>query len=237
MLSHCDVGAGTFGRMPRWEPHARGRLELSALDLYATRGYDSTTIGDIAAHAGVTSRTYFRYFPDKREVLFGAADELRDRIAAALDDAPTDLPPLAAALHAMSACDELFHPGVHERLRRRDTVIGTSGELQEREARKLGSIAAVVAGGLVERGSDPDDARLVADLALVVFTRAARLWMDDPASSFAVLLYRAAAQARSVLAAQEVEEGGVEDVGSLLVRPVADAGEEADAAQAREVGP
>lgn len=187
--------------MPRWEPHARGRLELSALDLYATRGYDSTTIGDIAAHAGVTSRTYFRYFPDKREVLFGSADELRDRIASALDDAPTDLPPLAAALHAMSACDELFHPGVHERLRRRDTVISTSGELQEREARKLGSIAAVVAGGLVERGSDPDGARLVADLALVVFTRAARLWMDDPASSFAVLLHRAAAQARGVLAA------------------------------------
>ena len=200
MLSHCDVGAGTFGRMPRWEPHARRRLELSALDLYATRGYDSTTVGDIAAHAGVTSRTYFRYFPDKREVLFGSADELRDRIASALGRAPADLTPLAAALHAMSACDELFHPREHERLRRRDTVIDASGELQEREARKLASIAAVVAGGLVERGSGPDDARLVADLALVVFTRASRLWMADPATSFAVLLHRAAAQARGVLA-------------------------------------
>ena len=200
MLSHCDVAAGTFGRMPRWEPHARRRLELSALDLYATRGYDSTTVGDIAAHAGVTSRTYFRYFPDKREVLFGSADELRDRIASALGEAPADLSPLAVALHAMGSCDELFHPREHERLRQRDTVIDTSGELQEREARKLASIAAVVAVGLAERGFEPDDARLVADLALVVFTRAARLWMADPATSFAVLLHRAAAQARGVLA-------------------------------------
>lgn len=188
--------------MPRWEPHAKERLELAALDLYATRGYDHTTIGDVAAHAGVTSRTYFRYFPDKREVLFGGADELRDRISRSLRDAPADMSPLDAALHAMSACEDLFHSREHEQLRRRDAVIGTSGELQEREARKLAAIAAVVAGGLVERGSDPDSAQLVADLALVAFKRAARLWMEDPATPYAVMLYRAAAQAREVLMAQ-----------------------------------
>ena len=89
--------------MPRWEPHVKERLERAALDLYAAQGYDHTTVGDVAAHVGVTSRTYFRYFPDKREVLFGGADRLRDRIACSLRDAPADLPPLAAALHAMSA--------------------------------------------------------------------------------------------------------------------------------------
>ena len=104
--------------MPRWEPHAKERLELAALDLYATRGYDATTIGDVAARAGVTSRTYFRYFPDKREVLFGGADELRDRISRSLRDAPADMPPLAAALHAMGACEDLYHPREHGRLRR-----------------------------------------------------------------------------------------------------------------------
>ena len=185
--------------MPRWEPNAKERLELAALDLYATRGYDSTTIGDVAAHAGVTSRTYFRYFPDKREVLFGGADGLRDRIARSLRDAPADMPPLTATLHAMSTCEDLYHSREHEHLRRRDDVISTSSELQEREARKLASIAAVVAGGLVERGSEPDSARLVADLALAVFKQAARLWMEDPATPYAVLLYRAAAQARGVL--------------------------------------
>ena len=188
--------------MPRWKPHAKERLELAALDLYATRGYESTTIGDVAAHAGVTSRTYFRYFPDKREVLFGGADGLRDRIACSLRDAPADVPPLAAALYAMSTCEDLFHLREHEYLRRRDAVIGTSSELQEREARKLASIGAVVAGGLVERGSDPDGAQLVADLALVAFKQAARLWMDDPATPYAIMLYRAAAQAREVLMPQ-----------------------------------
>lgn len=188
--------------MPRWEPNAQERLTLAALDLYSARGYDSTTIGDIAAHAGVTSRTYFRYFPDKREVLFGGADELRDRIAHSLRDAAADLPPLAATLYAMSTCESLFQPRVHDYLRRRDAVISSSGELQEREARKLASIAAAVAGGLVERGSDPADARLVADLALAAFTQASRLWMEDPATPYAVVLHRAAAQARDVLVAQ-----------------------------------
>ena len=187
--------------MPRWEPHVKERLERAALDLYAAQGYDHTTVGDVAAHVGVTSRTYFRYFPDKREVLFGGADRLRDRIACSLRDVPADLPPLAAALHAMSACEELYNPLEHEYLRRRDAVIGTSGELQEREARKLASIAAVVAGGLVGRGSDPDGARLVADLALAAFKQAARLWLDDPATPYSVLLDRAAAQARAVLTA------------------------------------
>ena len=179
----------------------------AALDLYATRGYDNTTVGDVAAHAGVTSRTYFRYFPDKREVLFGGADRLRDRIARSLRDAPADMPPLAATLHAMSACEDLFHLHGYEHLRRRDAVIRTSSELQEREAHKLTSIATVVASGLVERGSAPDSAQLVADLALAAFKQASRLWMDDPATPFAVLLYRAAAQAREVLIAQARSDG------------------------------
>ena len=201
-MSHRDIRAGKIERMPRWEPNARERLELAALDLYATRGYDATTVGDVAARAGVTSRTYFRYFPDKREVLFGGADGLRDRIARSLRDAPAGMPPLAAALHAMGACEDLYHPRERGRLRRRDAIIGASGELREREARKLASIAVDVAGGLVERGVDPDEARLVADLAMVAFKQAFRLWMEDPATPYAVLLHRAAAQAREVLMAQ-----------------------------------
>lgn len=191
--------------MPRWEPNAEQRLKLAALDLYATRGYDNTTIGHIAAHAGVTSRTYFRYFPDKREALFGGAEVLRDRISGSLRDAPADMPPLTAALYAISTCEPLFQVDEHEYLRRRDAVISSSGELQEREARKLASIAAVMADGLVERGSDPDDAQLVADLALVVFKQASRLWMEDPATSYALLLYRAAGQARELVMAQNMQ--------------------------------
>lgn len=186
--------------MPRWEADAEERLKLAALNLYSTRGYSSTTVSDIAAHAGVTSRTYFRYFPDKREVLFDGADRLRDRVADGLRSAPADMRPFDAAVEAMSDCEDLFQLPEHERLRQRDAVIGTSSELQEREARKLGSIATVIEEGLVERGSDQDDARLVADLALVVFKQASRLWMSDPETSYTVVLDRAAAQLRLILA-------------------------------------
>ena len=185
--------------MPRWEPNAEERLKRAALDLYATRGYDSTTIGDIAAHAGVTSRTYFRYFPDKREVLFGGADDLRNRITHSLRDAPADLAPLAATLYAIGTCESLFDLREHERLSRRDAVIDSSSELQERESRKLASIAAAVADRLVERGADPDRAQLVADLAVAVFKRAARLWMVDPVTPFAAQVHRAAADVREIL--------------------------------------
>lgn len=192
--------------MPRWKPHVRERLEMAALALYTTQGYDNTTVGDVAAQVGVTSRTYFRYFPDKREVLFGGADALRDRITHSLRVAPEDIPPLVATLHAMSTCEDLFHLRGYEHLRQRDAVISTSSELQEREAHKLVSIATVVADRLIERGSDPDSAQLVANLALAAFKQASRHWMNDPTASFASLLYSAAVQARDVLIAQARSE-------------------------------
>jgi len=155
----------------------------------------------------VTSRTYFRYFPDKREVLFGGAHQLRSRIACSLRDAPAGMPPLAATVQAIGACEDLFDVREHEQLRRRDAVIRSSGELQERETRKLESLAEAVAGGLVERGSEPDSAQLIADLALVVFRQAARLWMADPTTPYAVLVGRAALQARDVFVARAHSPG------------------------------
>ncbi len=188
--------------MARWEPHVQQRLELAALDLYTRQGYESTTVGQIAAHAGVTSRTYFRYFPDKREVLFGGAAGLRDRIARSLHEAPAGMAPLEATLHAMSACEDLYDARRHEYLRRREAVVDSSADLQEREAHKLASIAEVVADELGQRGSDPNSARLVANLALAVFQQAARYWMEDPQVPYGVQLYRATAQAQTILRAQ-----------------------------------
>lgn len=188
--------------MPRWEQNAAQRLKLAALDLYAAQGYDRTTISDIAAHAGVTSRTYFRYFPDKREVLFDGSDDLRDQIQRSLRDAPADLSALTACLYAISTCEDLYRLRGHEHLRHREAIINSSEELQEREARKLASIAAVMAAALVERGSDDDSAQLVADLGVAVFKQAARLWSRDPDTPYAVLVHRAAAQAEHVVLEQ-----------------------------------
>ena len=185
--------------MPRWEPDVQQRLVQAALDLFIAQGYDDTTVGDIAARAGVTKRTYNRHFPDKREVLFGGADLLHDRISGSLRDVPANVSPFAAGLHAIRACQDLFAPRLHEQLRRRDALISSSWELQEREARKLATIADAVAVQLAARGTDENTARLVADLTLAVFKQAVRLWMDDPAAPFAVLVERAAAQTSAAL--------------------------------------
>lgn len=185
--------------MPRWKPDVRQRLVQAALDLYTGQGYDATTVGDIASRAGVTKRTYNRHFPDKREVLFGGADLLRERITSSLHGAPQDLPPMEASIDAVRACGDLFHHDRHEQLRQREDLINSSGELQEREARKIAVLGEAVADALVERGTDQDDARLIAGLATSIFTHASRLWMRDPATPFAALVDRAVSHTQEVL--------------------------------------
>lgn len=74
--------------MGRWEPNSRGRLQEAALALFAERGFDQTTAAEIAARAGLTERTFFRHFADKREVLFGGAGLLGERILAGVIGAP-----------------------------------------------------------------------------------------------------------------------------------------------------
>lgn len=182
--------------MPRWEPHAKQRLETAALDLYATQGYEDTTIAEIASHAGVTSRTYFRHFADKREVLFGTADQLHQQLADALTDADPHQTPLAVCLDAMKSCADLFHRRDHFELRRRDQVIESSHELQEREARKLASMAAEMASALGALGVDPGAGRLIADIAMAIFVRASRLWMSNPSTPFPDAVDHAAAEAQ-----------------------------------------
>src|SRR3954466_542856 len=96
--------------MVRWEPDGRGRLEQAAMALYAERGFENTTVAEIAERAGLTERTFFRHFADKREVLFAGSSELQERMVQAVDDAPESLPPVdvvAAGLEAAAA----FLPG------------------------------------------------------------------------------------------------------------------------------
>src|SRR5271167_1317848 len=94
--------------MGRWEPDARGRLELAAMDLYAERGFDQTTVAEIAARAGLTERTFFRYFADKREVLFGGAGALQELLVTAVAAAPADAAPLVVVGAAFEAAGALL---------------------------------------------------------------------------------------------------------------------------------
>src|SRR3954454_9866086 len=130
--------------MARWEPDAPGRLAQAALELFAERGFEQTTVAEIADRAGLTKRTFFRHFPDKREVLFGGGHEFRDRIVGGLAGAPASAGPMEAVaegLQAAAAMLEQRPPSAH----RRAAVIAASDELQERELVKLATVAGAMA--------------------------------------------------------------------------------------------
>src|SRR5664279_6015043 len=97
--------------MGRWAPDARGRLERAAMELYGERGFESTTVAEIAERAGLTERTFFRHFADKREVLFSGGAALQEFLVGMVDAAPSSLAPIEALTAVLgSAADDIFEP-------------------------------------------------------------------------------------------------------------------------------
>lgn len=163
--------------MSRWQPNARGRLEQAALELYTERGFDQTTVAEIAERAGLTERTFFRHFADKREVLFWGQDALMELVTKHIADAPDSASPIDAVGGALRAVGEMFG-GRREHSRRRQAVIAANPGLQERELIKLASLAAVMAEGLGQRGVAEPAAKLTAETAVAVFKVAFERWIN-----------------------------------------------------------
>jgi len=164
--------------MSRWEPNARGRLAQAALELYAERGYDQVTVAEIAQRAGLTERTFFRHYADKREVLSYGADQLRELLVRGVDEAPAEMAPIdmvGAALE--SATDAL--PGDSAMAARRQAVVNASPELLERELIKMSTFALAVADALRRRGVADPAASLAAEAGLAVFKVAFQSWADQ----------------------------------------------------------
>jgi AcrR family transcriptional regulator len=167
-----------FG-MSRWEPNARGRLEEAALELYSQRGFDETTVAEIAQRAGLTERTYFRYFADKREVLFGGEDTLDAIFTRAVAEAAESVSPIDAVAEGLAAVAEIFRGG-QDHARRRQAVIAANPALQERELIKLSRLAAATADALRRRGVTEPAASLTAEAGIAVFKVAFERWIGAP---------------------------------------------------------
>jgi AcrR family transcriptional regulator len=165
--------------MVRWEPDSRGRLEQAALALFAELGYEETTVAAIAERAGVTERTFFRHFADKREVLFGGGTVLQDAIVAGVQGAGPELSPLAAVAEGFGAAGELLQ-GRRQFALARSAIIAANPALQERELIKLASIASAVGAMLRRRGVSDPDADLVAELGVAAFRVAFGQWVTTP---------------------------------------------------------
>ncbi|WP_063001958.1 TetR/AcrR family transcriptional regulator [Nocardia mikamii] len=163
--------------MSRWEPNARGRLSEAALELYSERGFDETTVAEIAERAGLTERTFFRHFADKREVLFGGQDLLSSAIAEAVAAAPADADPMATAIAAIQAAGARI-PALPQWQRRRRAVIAANPGLQERELRKMAVLGGELADALRSAGASEAVATVCARVAVTVFGIAFDRWLD-----------------------------------------------------------
>src|SRR3984957_19757860 len=151
----------------RWRPGARERLERSAIELFAAQGFAATTVPQITARAGLTTRTFFRHFTDKREVLFGGAEVL-DSAARLMADARASLDPVTLITGGLQTVAETRFEGRRDEFRQRRAIIRSDEGLRERELSKSAGLAEVIRNGLAGRGVDARTAALLADSTVTV---------------------------------------------------------------------
>jgi AcrR family transcriptional regulator len=168
-----------LGYMARWEPGAPERLQQAALELFATRGYEQTTATEIAESVGLTERTFFRHFSDKREVLFHGQDMFVRAFLDGVDAAPRDASPIEIVACALQSAAALFPDERRPHSRTRQSVIEQNPALRERESHKLAGLATTVADALRARGVDELAATLAAESGATVFGIAFTQWIRE----------------------------------------------------------
>jgi AcrR family transcriptional regulator len=190
-MSHCAITFYDWS-VGRWEPNAQGRLTDAALDLFAEWGFEQTTVADIAERAGLTPRTFFRYFADKRDVLFAGSAEWKAHMVAALretlDETGTTDSPLQAVTTALGRSGDEVLGERREFARRRQRIIAANDELRERELVKLAAVAAAFADTLRQHGIERGAAALAGETGIAIFKIGFERWIASrrhaPLSAF-----------------------------------------------------
>jgi AcrR family transcriptional regulator len=164
--------------MARWDPGAADRLRQAALDLFVERGFENVTATEIAERAGLARRTFFRYFADKREVLFAGSEQLPPTLAEIVRDVPAGLAPIDVVLRSLSAMGAELTKYAH-RARERRAVIAASPELRERDRTKAAALTDALTGALHDRGVAEPEAQLLAQVGGAIFTVAFGRWIEQ----------------------------------------------------------
>ena len=176
--------------MPRSGEDARRRLQQATLELFRERGYDATTTAEIAARAGVTERTFFRHFPDKREALFDGEEAFREALTDAVAGAPEGLAPMDALLHAFRSV-ELMLERNRPFTEPRQEIIARTPALRERVLTKTANLTNALSAALGRRGVEDGLATLAAQVGIAALGYAAKAWFDDPRPGLDAHLRRA----------------------------------------------
>lgn len=163
--------------MARWRPGTRERLQGAALELFSTRGFEQTTAMEIAEAAGVTERTFFRHFSDKREVLFDGQEVLAEAIVSGVARAAEGAVPVELVASALRGAAAFFPDERRSWSRARQSVIDANPALRERERSKLATLGSVLAAALRERGLPDTAATLAAESTVTLFATAFGLWI------------------------------------------------------------
>ncbi len=164
--------------MARWEPGARERLVFAAVDLFTEQGYDETTVTEIAARAGVTKSTFFRYFPDKRDILVAGQETLGELLARGIADAPVGASPLEAVASGLVCVSNAMGPMNRDLGPRMKAAVAANTELQERDALKRVGLAAAMTAALGERGVSDSTAQLASEMGVLAFKLGFAEWCD-----------------------------------------------------------
>ena len=164
--------------MSRWQPDARERLVVAAVDLFSDQGYDATTVEQIAKRAGVTRSTFFRHFPDKRELLSAGQEILAKLLVEGIRQAPVNSSPLAAVSAGLQRASTAMGPANRELGTRIKAAIASSVELQARAALKNVGLAASMTSALCERGVPEPIAQIASELGVLAFKRGYAAWAE-----------------------------------------------------------
>lgn len=167
------------------------------MELFQERGYDETTAAQIAGRAGVTERTFFRHFKDKREVLFDGEEAFREVLATGVASAAPGADALSSVLHAFRSAETMLHD-YRDFSKPRQSVIDATPALQERMLAKTSGLIHTLSGALRLRGVEADTAVLMAQVGAAIFGHALRGWFADPEGSLGDHLDRSAQTLRGV---------------------------------------
>lgn len=162
--------------MPRWKPDGLERLEAAAFDLFDEQGFDRTTVAEIARRAGLTQRTFYNHFTDKREVLFSLSTEFQQQIVSEIGDRADQAHPLDAVVGALEAAADTMFEGRRAVARRRHAIVDANPELRERDFSKRAALTDAIAAALHERGLALETAHITAGVAVLVQQTAIERW-------------------------------------------------------------
>ena len=163
---------------------SKEKLQVAAAKLFMKKGYENTTVQEIASLAGVTERTFFRQFKDKSDVLFDTSNTMGQRVAAFItDNFDVEQKPLKLAVDGFASISDYFD-GSRERVLARNQIIQSNPDLQERELLKRQVLIESVTNALLVK-FDSELSELAARFAVEIFHMAFRKWIESAEKGFA----------------------------------------------------